>query len=305
MWKSSLSFSIPLLPEHMLEGMGCSNLVLGTLVLFLLLETVIGRSSNRNSLALASYRTNFSALLLNDILIALLSVPSLLILAGNWALFHPIQALTPQWRLPATLVLLDLTLYLWHRTCHILPWLWWFHRVHHSDPFVNVTTAFRLHFLEILGVSLVKAAFVMVTGVSAELLLAADTLIVLWVMGIHANLNLAGERWLKWLFTVPSLHRLHHSVRRSEHDHNYGFLFSLWDRLLGTLAVGKPARIGLDGLVTTGWGALLSPLPLPQTNTQTGPAAAPVPLYRMIAEAAYYQAERRGFAPGFELEDWL
>lgn len=27
--------------------------------------------------------------------------------------------------------------------------------------------------------------------------------------------------------------------------------------------------------------------------------------YAMIAEAAYYGAERRGFVPGHELEDWL
>ena len=43
--------------------------------------------------------------------------------------------------------------------------------------------------------------------------------------------------------------------------------------------------------------------PEPQP-TSAPPAIAQAELERMIAEAAYYRAEKRGFAPGFEAGDW-
>lgn len=44
------------------------------------------------------------------------------------------------------------------------------------------------------------------------------------------------------------------------------------------------------------------PRPLPAMGALTEPNAAEI--QHMIAEAAYYLAERRSFAPGFEQEDW-
>lgn len=281
-------------------GTGRVLALLLALGVLLSLETSCGSESNTT--LCRSYRLNFAALLVNDTLSSLLSVSSLLLLAEQVAsggllaeIRHPLKDFI-------AFVLLDLTLYFWHRACHAFPWLWCLHRVHHSDPVVNVSTAFRLHFLEVLLTTLVKAGFILVTGVDAGLVLLAETAIALAVMLHHANLRLPGERFLAKLFTTPSLHRLHHSAVRREHDCNFGLVFSLWDRLFGTLLQGMPERIGLRGVPPENLMELFG-LAVPGTRADQAPSAEQV--VHMIAEAAYYRAEKRGFMPGFELEDWL
>lgn len=296
-----LSVVAPLELLQFPPGMGRVLLVLLGLAAFLILETRCGRESNRTATARRSYRINVGTLLANDTLFSLLSIPSLLILADQVSQHGLLAGIGHPWQDVVAFVLLDLTLYFWHRACHVFSWLWCLHKVHHSDPVVNVSTAFRLHFAEVLLTTLVKAGFILATGVDAALVLMAETAIALAVMFHHANLRVPGERWLKALFIVPSLHRLHHSVRRCEHDRNFGLVFSLWDRLLGTLAMGEPQRIGLSGIPPRNLLELLFGLPSIPT-----PRVPPAKLVeRMIAEAAYYRAEKRGFAAGFELEDWL
>ena len=52
----------------------------------------------------------------------------------------------------------------------------------------------------------------------------------------HANVALPGwaDAILRLVVVTPDMHRVHHSVRRREHDSNYGFNLSLWDRLFRT-----------------------------------------------------------------------
>ena len=64
----------------------------------------------------------------------------------------------------------------------------------------------------------------------------------------HANVRFAGERLLSWLFIVPRLHRLHHSVLREKHDSNYGAVLSVWDWLFGSVRQGGPKAIGMQGV---------------------------------------------------------
>jgi hypothetical protein len=121
----------------------------------------------------------------------------------------------------------------------------------------------------------------------------------------HTNTAFAGEKYLAQVVIVPYLHRAHHSTERSEHDNNYGAVFSIWDRLFGTFIEREPKEIGIknnspqtvSGLVKLGF-------------TPVNPAPAPVyqmsaDINAMIAEAAYYKAEKRAFTPGNELPDWL
>lgn len=154
-------------------------------------------------------------------------------------------------------VLLDLVLYFWHRANHAFGWLWMFHKVHHSDRVMNVTTAFRLHFMEVLLTLLVKALFIMVAGVDAALVVANETIMTLFVMFHHSNLSLPGLRRLAGVVIVPHLHRVHHSEKREEHDRNFGLVFSWWDRLFGTLAQAEPATIGLRDVESKGLWALV------------------------------------------------
>ena len=97
------------------------------------------------------------------------------------------------------------------------------------------------------------------------------------------------------------MHRTHHSTQRNEHDSNYGAVLSLWDRLFGTLTELKPAEIGINGsspqdlvnLIKFGF------------TLQTPPSVQTINLDAMIAEAAYYKAEKRGFYPDNDIHDWL
>ncbi len=285
------------------EGIGRVLLILLGLAGLLILETRCWREGNQIAAMRRSYRLNFGVLLVNDTLFSLLSISSLLILADRVSQRGLLDGIRHPWQDIVAFVLLDLTLYFWHRACHAFPWLWCLHKVHHSDPVVNASTAFRLHFAEVLLTTLVKAGFILATGVDTQLVLLAEALVALAVMFQHANLNVPGERWLKRLFIVPSLHRLHHSALRSEHDRNFGLVFSLWDRWFGTLAEGEPSRIGLHGIPPRN---LIELFQLGLPSFQAPQALTPLAeIEQMIAEAAYFRAEKRGFAPGSELEDWL
>lgn len=285
--------------------------VLAFFVFLFALEALCGYRKDPPKTTRQSYLANLGTFLLNDTLMSVMSVSSLLLLAQHYGRFGLLRFI-PDAGLKTVLsfVLFDLVLYLWHRANHSFDCLWMFHKVHHSDPSMNVTTAFRLHFVEVVFTTVVKALFVLVTGVEAAVLLANEALITLLVMFHHANLTFKGERLLGGLIIVPYLHRRHHSTLRKEHDSNYGAAFSIWDRLFGSFAENEPKIIGLDSV--PGLGVLqllrygLTCEWAPQAKPVVIPAASPPQfLERMIAEAAYYRAEKRGFAPGNDRLDWL
>lgn len=193
-----------------------------------------------------SYFTNVVTFLFNDITLSILSIPTLFLLAhplSGFGLLSPMEDGFLKYAL--TFVLLDLALYAWHYATHHVDALWLFHRVHHSDRVLNVTTGLRFHLGELFLETLVRLAFIALIGVSAQMVLVSQTLITIFVLFHHTNITFRGERQVAWLFIVPSLHRLHHSVLRSEHDSNYGAVFSVWDRFLGTLREQEPTAIGL------------------------------------------------------------
>ncbi|WP_052700138.1 sterol desaturase family protein [Methylocucumis oryzae] len=196
---------------------------------------------------------------------------------------------------------LDLVLYLWHRACHHFDCLWMFHRVHHNEPFLNISTAFRVHVLEVLITNLLKAGYVISIGLDQMQILVNEALLTCFIMLHHSNISFKGEKWLGWLVITPAIHRSHHSVERLEHDSNYGSVLSLWDRLFRTLNLKHADKLGIQQASPKDFARLLSfgfsfdsPKPAPAINLET-----------MIAEAAYYKAEQRNFRPGHELKDWL
>lgn len=248
-----------------------------------------------------SYSTNFCTWIFNDVILSLASVASLLVLAERYSGYGFVPHLGNPWlRDLAALISFDLTLYLWHRANHRFECLWRFHKVHHSDRLMNVTTAFRLHAVEVLLTTFVKAVFIIVTGVDVAVLLFSEILITANVMFHHANVAFRGESRLGRIFVMPSMHRAHHSTRRDEHDNNYGALFSVWDRCFGTSVVLRPKEIGLKNVAGQNFIELLI------FGFRTSAVALSPQISRaMIAEAAYYRAEKRGFAAGNDVYDWL
>ena len=249
-----------------------------------------------------SYQTNISLFILNSMVITVFSVSTLLTIAehysGNGLLnFVP----NPMLKALLSLLAIDLLLYIWHQACHRLEFLWLFHRVHHSDSCMNVSTAFRLHFLETIATTCLKALLIVTLGIDKMLVLTLETLILLCAIFKHTNIGFKYERILGCIIIAPLLHRLHHSKLRSEYDHNYGVVFSFWDRLFGTFSLAEPETIGLKNsppenvlsLLKFGFGC-----EAPVWNN-------PLNFELMIAEAAFYKAEKRNFCPGDELRDWL
>ena len=249
-----------------------------------------------------SYQTNISLFVLNSIVITVFSISTLLAIAERYSGSGLLSYLsTPALKALVSLLAIDLVLYLWHQACHRLEFLWLFHRVHHSDSSMNVSTAFRLHFVEIFATTCLKLLLIVTLGIDKMSVLAMETLILLCTMFHHTNTSFKYERMLGCFMIVPLLHRLHHATERSDHDHNYGTVFSFWDRLLGTLSLAEPERIGIKNsppenvlnLLKFGFG-WEAPVCINPPN-----------LDLMIAEAAFYKAEKRNFCPGDELRDWL
>ncbi len=150
-------------------------------------------------------------------------------------------------------LLLDLWMYAWHRLNHRLPFLWRFHRVHHSDARMDVTTANRFHIGEVAMSCLFLTPVMALLGLQLTELAAYQLVMFSVVQMHHANVRLPAiaERLLQFVIVTPFMHKVHHSNWRPETDSNYSSLFSFWDRLFHTfrwLNDPQTLRLGLDEL---------------------------------------------------------
>lgn len=144
----------------------------------------------------------------------------------------------PDWlKVVVGILILDFFIYLWHLLTHVLPFLWRFHRVHHSDLNMDVTTGNRFHLGEFLFTGLIRLAVIYTFGISFAAYIIFEILVNLAVQFHHSSIRMPFWFEKTWvlLFVPPFLHRIHHSVRIKERDSNYGVIFSIWDRMLGTL----------------------------------------------------------------------
>ena len=198
---------------------------------------------------------------LNAGLIALVFV-GLWLTAAVWAEQHQFGLLNwlhlaaglPVWvHVVGALLLLDAWTYLWHRLNHIIPFLWRFHRVHHADPKMDVTTASRFHIGEIFFSSLLRIPLIALLGLHFWELLVYETAMFAVVQFHHANIALPErlDRVLRVLIVTPAMHKVHHSRWQPETDSNYSSLFSFWDRIGRSFRLRKDLsalRLGLDEL---------------------------------------------------------
>ena len=135
------------------------------------------------------------------------------------------------------ILILDFFIYLWHLSTHSLPLLWRFHRVHHSDMNMDVSTGSRFHLGEFLVTGIIRLVVIYIFGIPWAAYVLFELLVNLSVQFHHSTvkINPAFEKIWVLLFVPPFLHRIHHSIVRKECDSNYGVLLSIWDRLAGTL----------------------------------------------------------------------
>lgn len=184
----------------------------------------------------------------------------------------------------AGVLILDFSQYLFHRLMHAPAWLWRVHGVHHSDPVFDVSTSLRFHPLEVALNIAWRLAWVLALGIPF-LVLALYALLALLANALtHANVRVPAplDRWLRTVFITPSLHRIHHSLHAVDCQRNFGTVFSLWDRLLGTYSrrSRQPRRVPGVGIAGIGadqarglWQALC--LPFAHTDSATPPTVSP------------------------------
>jgi len=142
------------------------------------------------------------------------------------------------------LLIYDFFYYWFHRLQHANSWLWEQHKLHHSDHALNVTTSYRLNWLEdflkgllvstpvaiVLGLAPVDVGIValMTTGISG-----------IWGQFLHSNIRLSFS-FLSSFVTGPQFHRIHHSIETRHQNKNFTTYFPIWDVLFGTYY--RPAR---------------------------------------------------------------
>jgi sterol desaturase/sphingolipid hydroxylase (fatty acid hydroxylase superfamily) len=173
----------------------------------------------------------------------------------NFGLLHLVRL--PAWvAIPAGLILMDLTFYWWHRANHRFFLLWRFHSVHHLDPDMDITTANRFHFGEILYSTGFRVIQVGLLGVDPLTYLLYEAAYQVANLFQHANLRLPLllERILNKILVTPRMHGIHHSVVSEEVGSNFSVVFRWWDFLHRTLRLNVPQQD-----ITIGVASYLSP----------------------------------------------
>lgn len=147
---------------------------------------------------------------------------------------------------------LDLIIYLQHRLFHTIPFFWKLHRVHHTDISYDATTALRFHTIEIFLSILIKLLVVVSLGISPVPFVIFEIILNFSAMFNHGNYSFGRlERVLGLFIVTPAIHRIHHTNIMSEHNSNYGFFLSIWDRIFKTFTpksqyTKEEMIIGLD-----------------------------------------------------------
>ncbi len=140
-----------------------------------------------------------------------------------------------------SVVILDFFDYVWHRANHRVRLLWRFHKAHHADTAMDVTTALRFHPSELLVSALVKAIWIVIWGPTVVAWFLFEGLISLCAQFHHSNIDFPDhvERWLSWIIVTPRFHASHHAVDRRYGDANFSTVLSIWDRLFHTYSQPK------------------------------------------------------------------
>ena len=194
--------------------------------------------------------------------------------ASDWSGSHTwglVNWLAWPWWVEAALVVLlfDAWMYVWHVANHRIHLLWRFHRMHHSDGWMDASSALRFHPGEIAISSGLRLALIPIFGMALWHLALYEVMLLPVILFHHSNIRLPRrlDDVLRTVIVTPWMHWQHHSQVRAEADSNYSSIFSLWDRMarslrlrdsLDTLTIGLPHWD--PGLWNTLRGMLLTPI---------------------------------------------
>ncbi len=225
------------------------GIFLGLFVAFAIGEALVPRRA-REVVRWNRWLTNLSITLLNTLLLRVMAIGLPLLAVGaaldasrnGWGLFNILS--WPVWiEILLSVLILDFAIWAQHLITHKVPLLWRLHRVHHADRDMDVTTAVRFHPVEIALSMFLKIGLVYAMGPAALAVVIFEVLLNGTALFNHSNIKipLAFDAVLRRVLVTPDMHRVHHSVLRKEHDSNYGFALSIWDRMMGTY-VAQPGE---------------------------------------------------------------
>lgn len=250
----------------------------GLFALFAIIETLVPRRP-REDTRQRRWFANWGLSILDTVTLNLMAIvmPVMAVTAaidaGNqgWGLLNFIAL--PGWlEVVLAILILDFVIWFQHLLTHKIPLLWRLHQVHHSDKEMDVTTAIRFHPLEIALSMLLKIGLIYLLGPTAFAVILFEILLNGNALFNHANIRLPlkVDAFVRLFIVTPDMHRIHHSDIRAEHDSNYGFFLTIWDRTFRTYIAQPKAghddmTVGLrwqdDNPAKLGWA-----LKLPFTN---------------------------------------
>ncbi|AXH14324.1 sterol desaturase family protein [Malaciobacter mytili] len=154
----------------------------------------------------------------------------------------------------------DFTRYWTHRFLHTIPFLWHFHKVHHSAKVLNPLTFYRVHPIEnilfgfrySLSIGFVTGIFIYFFGAKLDIYSIFGVNIFVFIFSFlgsnlrHSHVKLRYFAFLeKWLIS-PYMHQIHHS--KKHFDRNYGGYLAIWDRMFNTLTLSNEVKTLKFGL---------------------------------------------------------
>lgn len=221
------------------QGLIRLSVFIGIFALMAMLEILLPRKQ-RTMPKVNRWVTNWSLVVIDSValqfLVPVLAVGVALIATEKgWGLLSVLML--PSWlQIIVAVVLLDMLIYAQHVVTHKIPILWRFHRVHHVDRDIDVTTGARFHPVEIILSMLFKLLCIIALGAPAIAVFLFEVILNASAMFNHSNvkLPLSVDRVVRLFVVTPDMHRVHHSIIQKETDSNYGFFLSIWDRLFRT-----------------------------------------------------------------------
>jgi sterol desaturase/sphingolipid hydroxylase (fatty acid hydroxylase superfamily) len=233
---------------------------LGLFTLLALAEVLLPRRT-RYIKRTSRWFTNISLIIIDSFTIRLMAfiLPVLAVTAAadadahGWGLLGLVS--WPNWvEIIIAMMVLDFVIWAQHLITHKIPLLWRLHQVHHADRDMDVTTAIRFHPIEIALSMILKIGMVYALGPTAFAVILFEILLNGSAMFNHANIRLPKklDQIVRLVLVTPDMHRVHHSDIRAEHDSNYGFSLSIWDRMFGTY-VAQPMKGHDDMTIGLRW----------------------------------------------------
>ncbi len=145
------------------------------------------------------------------------------------------------------LYIFDLSIYWQHRLFHKINFFWRFHKIHHLDKKMDLTTGLRFHPVELFFSLLLKFFLILTFGIDYVNIIVFESVLTLASLFEHANIKLPKifEKVLRFFIVTPQMHYIHHSQEPSQMKSNYGFFLSIWDKLFGSYKNDLPENLKL------------------------------------------------------------